>query len=205
MKRLIIICLLLIVACVSVADPPCLHLTDFPLVSDNPCLRGPYGDDPNSDIIQIIPAGWQIVNDLVNADGNIDDQTQTAYIIPNEAGLEVWFNNSVHGIDGRYKFEQTINLESGCYLGKAITSGRNNDPPHADNFALSFYLDDLWINAELIPLQGRGELIYPFVVTVDGEYKITFSVDVLWGSAGHNGHIILRALGVMHVGPDYCG
>lgn len=205
---LVIFILLLGVACSSprVSPPviPCPYLSDFPLVSTNPCLNGPYGTNTSNTVVQAIPDGWQIKNNLVNADGYKDEWSQATYIIPNEMGLEVWLNNGVVGINGHTQFVQSIELEPGCHLGKGDIFGRNNDPPHADNFALSFFLDDELVSQQILPLQGAKELIYPFVIETSGSYKVTFSIDVLWATSGHNGHIVLRALGVMRVPNDYC-
>ncbi len=209
MRKLIILLLLLVVACAPVVPPvsiaDCYGFTDGEqVVSNNHCLQPPYTMDTASSVIQAVPDGWQLINELVNADGVKDKNTARARITPNGFGLTFELHNGVYGIDGHWGYGQMIDLDAGCYLLKV--SGRNsvNDPPHDYNFALSGWFDAALISQQVLPAQSGFELIYPFEVVVAGEYPVRWSIDSLWGTAGHGSKIDILGAGVLSVSDGYC-
>lgn len=204
--RFAIIILIFIAACTSAPLPgDCYGFTgDEPIVSTNHCLKPPYTVDTDNPVIQVVPDGWALVNELVNADGVRDEYTDYARITANGFGLNFELHNGVWGIDGKWGYEQDIIFKRGCYLLKV--SGRNfvNDPPRQDNYAVSGYFDEGLISQQVIPAQSGFELIYPFEVATPGEYPVRWSIDALWGTAGHGSRIDILGAGVLIVDSGYC-
>lgn len=202
--KVAIVILIFIAACTS-APVECYGFTgDEPIVSTNPCLQAPYPADNNEPIIQVVPDGWQIINELLNADGVRDEYTARARITSNDAGITYELHNGLFGIDGHWGYGQMIDLRRGCYLLKV--SGRNwiNDPPHSYNFSVSGWFDTGLISQQVLPAQDGFELIYPFEVVVAGEYPVRWSIDALWGTAGHGSKVDVLGAGVLSVGDGYC-
>ena len=208
MRKLIIILLLFVIACAptpSVDTGGCYGFTDGEqVVSANHCLQPPYTVDTEIAIIQAVPDGWQLINELVNADGVKDKHTARARITANGFGITYQLHNGVFGIDGRWGYGQMIELDAGCYLLKV--SGRNwiNDPPNSQNFGLSGWFDAALISQQVLPVQDGFELIYPFEVVIAGEYPVRWSLDSLWGSAGHGSKVDILGAGVLSVDAGYC-
>ena len=202
--KVAIVILIFIAACTS-APAECYGFTDGDqVVSANHCLQAPYTIDTDIAIIQVVPDGWQIVNELVNADGVKDKNTARARITSNDAGITYELHNGLFGIDGRWGYGQMIDLRVGCYLLKVSGHNSVNDPPHWYNFSLSGWFDAALISQQVLPAQSGFELIYPFEVTVAGEYPIRFSIDALWGSAGHGSKVDILGAGVLSVSAGYC-
>ena len=183
----------------------CYGFTDGEqVVSANHCLQPPYTVDTDIAVIQVVPDGWQLINELVNADGVKDKQTARARITSNGFGITYEIHNGVFGIDGRWGYGQMVELDVGCYLLKVTGWNWINDPPNSHNFGLSGWFDAGLISQQVLPVQDDFELIYPFEVTVAGEYPIRWSLDALWGSAGHGSKVDILGAGVVSVDDAHC-
>ncbi|HEB26895.1 MAG TPA: hypothetical protein ENI05_03820 [Porticoccus sp.] len=208
MRRLVIILLLLVAACapqLSIPTGDCYGFTgDEQVVSANHCLQPPYTIDTSNPIIQAVPDGWQLTNELVNADGVRDKYTDRARITSNGFGLTFELHNGLFGIDGRWGYMQDVTLTPGCYLLKVSGHGYINDPPNQTNYAISGYFDEALISQQLLPLQSGFELIYPFSIVDENTYPIRWMVDALWGSAGHGSQVDILSAGVLSVDSGYC-
>jgi len=174
------------------------------VASVNHCLQAPYTTATDNATIQAAPDGWQLINELVNADGVVDEYTARARITANGFGLSYELHNGVTGINGRWGYGQMVELDTGCYLLKVSGHGYINDPPHSYNFTLSGWFNAELISQQVLPAQDGFELIYPFMVTVGGEYPFRWSIDALWGTAGHGSRIDILGAGVLKVDSDYC-
>ncbi len=211
-KLTIILLLLFVIACAPtppVSTGDCYGFTDGQqVVSANHCLRLPYTVDTSNAIIQAVPDGWQVINELVNADGVRDKNTARARITSNGFGLTFELHNGIFGIDGRWGYGQMIDLRRGCYLLKVSGQNGINDPPHGYNFAVSGWFDAGMISQQIIPApdpeQEGFELIYPFEVVTAGEYPVRFMIEALWGTAGHGSQIDILGAGVLAVSEGYC-
>lgn len=205
--RLVIIILMFIAACIPAPQTDdCYGFTDGQeIVSTNHCLQSPYTVDTGNPVIQAVPDGWTLVNELTNADGVRDEYTAHARITSNGFGLTYELHNGVWGIDGKWGYEQDIIFKRGCNLLKITGWNGVNDPPHSYNFAVSGYFDEGLISQQVIPAQSGFELIYPFEVTTPGEYTIRFMIEALWASAGHGSKIDILGAGVLSVENGYCG
>ena len=208
MRKLIIVLLLFVIACAPTPPPPpsdCYGFTDGKqVVSTNHCLQPPYTVDTASSVIQSVPDGWQIINELVNADGVKDKSTGRARITANGFGLTFELHNGVYGIDGHWGYGQMLDLRAGCYLLKVSGQNSVNDPPHDYNFSVSGWFDAGLISQQVLPTQSGFELIYPFDVVAAGEYPVRWSLDALWGTAGVNSKVDILGAGVLSVDAGFC-
>jgi hypothetical protein len=191
----------------------CKYLTDFPVVSENPCLlppeRRPYEHDETLNVIQVVPDnwdGWQ--NTLVNADGVRDKYSGIAPVVYADVGLKLTPHNNEHAINGQWALYQLVELEADtCYSPKLVLAGGINDPihSHAGDYGMSLWIDDVKLAGNVYARQDLTEFIAPFTVGQSGEYRIAFSIDQLWPVAGHNSELNIRAAGVMQMPDSYCG
>jgi hypothetical protein len=215
MRSLIIALLLLMVACAPMADAPqdtpqddCSYLTDFPVVSINPCLKPPYIHDATLSTIQVVPEGWGgWQNTLVNADGNRTKYAGRAEVYSFDVGLKLIPHNNEHGINGKWALYQDVELSPGCYAAKMVLDGRINDPiiGQAQDYGASLWLDDTLLTEVTYGRTGLTEVFKPFEIGADGTYRLSFSIDQYWPSAGHNSELNIRAAGVMAMDIGYCG
>lgn len=166
--------------------------------------------DTQNPIIQAVPDGWAIANELTTANNFLpgtltpDDYTDYARITPNGFGLTFELHNAVDGINGQWGYEQVVDFDTGCYLCKVSGQDGINDPPHRSNFTISCYFDGTLISQQTIPAQDGFEFIYPFEVTVAGEYTIRWMLGAAWGSAGADSTVDILSAPVMKVTEGYC-
>lgn len=206
----IIIVLIVLSACAPTPDIPletpvvaCYGFTDgLPILSANPCLRGPYTTDTSIGIIQAVPDGWTIHNVLANADGNVDDTTGLARITASAVTMEL--HDAVNGVNGAWGYSQDVNLSPGCHLWKVSGRGWINNPPHPDNYVIAMYVDGVLVGGGEFPMQDEFEMTAPFTVEHTGSYNIRFAVSALWGSSGSSSTVDILGAGVLEVSDDYC-
>ncbi|HEB27973.1 MAG TPA: hypothetical protein ENI05_09395 [Porticoccus sp.] len=174
------------------------------VVSYNPSLSGPYTTNNALSIIQAVPDGWQIHNNLVTADGVSDKYSDYARITTNGFGLTIQPHNEVRGINGKWGYSQDVELSLGCYLLKVTGYNWVNNPPDPHNFVISGYVNNALISQQRIPPQSGFELIYPFKADVPSIYTIKWMIEALWATAGHNSKIDILGAGVLKVDDGYC-
>ena len=210
MNKFIVLLLVLLIACMPDIDTPDNDMScfgfdgDYPIVSANPCLDGPWTDNPKDAIIQSVPDGWQLTNILENADGVEDDLTAPFPIECDEYSCTIEFHNSVTGIDGITQLDQDIEFEPGCKLWKVTGFSQINDTRNENNFVVSAYVDGEIISQQELPRQGEFELIYPFMIEEGGSHNVSVQIAALWGTAGHGSKFHLIGLGILEVPADFC-
>ena len=176
------------------------------IVSRNVSLSAPYEHSYVDGTLRVVPDHWQLHSYALCADNVPDQYSDHARILPNAIGLTFLPHNEEIGIDGKWGFSQTIDLQPGCYLLKV--TGRNwiNDPKQGNilNYIISGWIDGALLSKQMIPHQSAFEFIYPFPVDVAGSHDVKWLVEVLWATPGHNSKIDIYGAGVLSVDSGHC-